>query len=45
MAEGMARERDLAYLARMQVRKATLQAQAARLLAQESCLDAAGVAD
>jgi hypothetical protein len=44
-AEGMARERDPAYLAHMRARKATLQAQAVLLRAQESCVDAAGAAD
>lgn len=45
MAEGMALERDPAYLAQIQARKATLQAQTVRLRTQESCLDAAGAAD
>jgi hypothetical protein len=40
-----ARERDPAYLAQMQARKAMLQAQAALLRAQEPCLEAAGAAD
>jgi hypothetical protein len=44
-AEGMARERDPAYLVQMQARKAALQAQAVLLRAQESCLEAAGAAD
>jgi hypothetical protein len=43
--EGMARERDPAYLAQMQARKATLQAQAVLLRAQERCLEAMGAAD
>jgi hypothetical protein len=43
--EGMARERDPAYLARMRARKATLQAQAVLLRAQERCLEAVGAAD
>jgi hypothetical protein len=42
--EGVARERDPAYLAQMQARKAMLQAQAARLRAEELCLEA-GAAD
>jgi hypothetical protein len=44
-AEGMALERDPAYLAHMRARKAMLQAQAVLLRAQDSCLDAAGAAD
>jgi hypothetical protein len=44
-AEGMPLERDPVYLAQMQARKAMLQAQAARLRAQEPCLDAASAAD
>lgn len=44
-AEGMAHERDPAYLAEMQARKAVLQAQAMLLRAQESYLEAAGAAD
>jgi hypothetical protein len=44
-AEGMALERDPAYLAQMRARKAMLQAQAALLRAQEPCLEAAGAAD
>jgi hypothetical protein len=43
--EGMALERDPAYLARMRARKATLQAQAVLLRAQERCLEAVGAAD
>jgi hypothetical protein len=43
--EGMALERDPAYLARMRARKATLQAQAVLLRAQERCLEALGAAD
>jgi hypothetical protein len=45
LAEGVMRERDPAYLAQMQARKAMLQAQAVVLRAQEPCLDAAGAAD
>ena len=45
MAEGVARERDPAYLAQMQARKATLQAQAVLLRAQEVGLETAGAAD
>ena len=44
-AEGMARERDPAYLVQMQTRKAELQTQAMLLRAQESYLEAAGAAD
>jgi hypothetical protein len=44
-AEGIDRERDPAYLAQMQARKAMLQAQAALLRAQEPYLEAAGAAD
>jgi hypothetical protein len=44
-AEGMALERDSAYLAQIRTRKAMLQAQAALLRAQESCLEAVGAAD
>ena len=43
--EGMARERDPAYLAQIRARRAVLQAQAVLLRAQEPCLDAAGAAD
>jgi hypothetical protein len=44
-AEGMALERDPAYLAQMRARKAMLQAQAVLLQAQELYLEAAGAAD
>jgi hypothetical protein len=44
-AEGTARDRDPAYLAQMQARKATLQAQAVLLQAQASDLEVAGAAD
>jgi hypothetical protein len=44
-AEGMALERDPAYLAQIRARKAMLHAQAALLQAQEPCLEAAGAAD
>jgi hypothetical protein len=44
-ADDAALERDPAYLAQMQVRKAMLQAQALLLQTQESCLEAAGAAD
>jgi hypothetical protein len=43
--EDMARERDPAYLAQMRARKATLQAQAMLLQAQETALETAGAAD
>lgn len=43
--EGMALERDPAYLAQIRARKAILQAQTALLRAQEPCLDVAGAAD
>jgi hypothetical protein len=43
--EGMALERDPAYLAQMRARKATLQAQAVLLRAQERCLESVGAAD
>jgi hypothetical protein len=43
--EGMARERDPAYMSEMKARKAMLQAQAMLLRTQESCLEAAGAAD
>jgi hypothetical protein len=44
-AEGIALERDPAYLAQMRERKAALQAQAVLLQAQESYLEALGAAD
>jgi hypothetical protein len=44
-AEGIARERDPAYLAQMQVRKAMLRAQAVLLQAQEPRLETVGAAD
>ena len=44
-AEGMALERDPAYLAQMRARKAMLQAQAVLLQAQVLCLEAASAAD
>jgi hypothetical protein len=44
-AEGMALERDPAYLVQMRARKAMLQAQAALLRTQAPCLDVAGAAD
>jgi hypothetical protein len=43
--EDAALERDPAYLAQMRARKATLQAQAVLLRAQELCLEAVGAAD
>ena len=43
--EGMARERDPAYLAQMRARKAVLQAQAILLQAQEAEIATAGAAD
>jgi hypothetical protein len=44
-AEGTALERDPAYLAQVRARRAILQAQAARLRAQELCLEAVGAAN
>jgi hypothetical protein len=44
-AEGMARERDPAYLAQIRARRAMLQAQAVTLLAQVSDLQVVGAAD
>ena len=44
-AKGAALERDPAYLARMRVRKAMLQAQAERLQTQDACLEAADAVD
>jgi hypothetical protein len=43
--EGMARERDPAYLAQMRARKAVLQAQAILLQTQASDLEVPGAAD
>jgi len=44
-AEGPTLERDPAYLAQIQARKAMLEAQAVLVQAQEPCLEAAGAAD
>jgi hypothetical protein len=44
-AEGIALERDPAYLAQMRARKAMLQAQAVALQAQASALEVVGAAD
>jgi hypothetical protein len=45
MAEGMALERDPAYLARIRARKAMLHAQVVLLRTQELCRETAGAAD